>query len=124
MMILQGRIKVELLEALPRLLGPFNEEVANFATSHLSNRRVNVRCNTMVKELTSSSAAIVQEKGSEPEALEFGLLVWAAGISTRPLVANLIKSIGEANGQTSKRGLVVDDRMRVKGTIVRFYLPN
>ena len=44
-----------------------------------------------------------------------GMVVWVAGIGTRPVVSSLAKSIGKESGQNSRRGLVVNEFMQVKG---------
>jgi len=117
---LKGRVRVTLLEAMGRVLAPFNPEVAEFAAQHLQNEGVAVRCNTAVQVVTSPTSATIGPgpllKGvGEKEDLKFGLLVWAAGIATRPLTSQLIQTIGAEKGQDNRRGLVVDDKLRVQG---------
>jgi hypothetical protein len=46
------------------------------------------------------------------EVVDFGTLVWVAGIATRPVVADLIQTLG----QKSRRGLLVDRWLRVQGS--------
>lgn len=112
---LQGRIRVSLVEAMPRVLAPFRPEIAQIAADHLQKSDVEVRCNTAIKKVSENTAQI-QTKGSDTtEQLDFGVLVWAAGITTRPLVARLAQGIGTDAGQDSRRGLVVDSYLRVKG---------
>lgn len=45
----------------------------------------------------------------------FGMLLWVAGNTPRPLVHSLITAIGAENGQNTRRGLVVDEHWQVKG---------
>ena len=44
-----------------------------------------------------------------------GMVVWVAGIGTRPVVKQLCADIGTEAGQTSRRGLVVNEHMQVDG---------
>jgi len=100
---------------MPRVLAPFRPEVAEVAVEHLRQTGVTVRCNTAVK-MVEQNSALIQAKGeADTEQLDFGVLVWAAGITTRPIVTKLKEAIGEESGQTSRRGLLVDGHLRVKG---------
>ncbi|KAL7470594.1 hypothetical protein ACHAXS_010843 [Conticribra weissflogii] len=117
------RIRIVLVEAMPRILAPFDERLANVAKEHLISRGVEVRTGVAV---TSVKETIVTFAPSTPrdatpeqtaEALansfteETGALVWAAGIGARPLVKKLAKALG----QTDLRGLKVDENLRVVG---------
>lgn len=46
--------------------------------------------------------------------IPYGLLVWATGNTARPLVKSMISQIGE-KVQNQRRGLVVDDTLKVAG---------
>lgn len=129
-----AQVKLTLLEAAPRVLGPFSEYLAKHATSHLEERGVNVRCRAGVTSLLGPHDATVKAMGGdsqgqeEDEKLSFGALVWAAGIATRPLVQNLATRLAAADAASSsssspnktcqpmpRRGLAVDEWLRVKG---------
>lgn len=49
-----------------------------------------------------------------PLSIPYGLLVWATGNTARPLVKSMISQIGE-KVQNQRRGLVVDDTLKVAG---------
>ena len=57
----------------------------------------------------------VEMKDGSRDSIPFGTCVWATGISMHPLVA-LLKSKLPEEVQTSRRGLLVDDHLRVLGT--------
>mmetsp|Transcript_27675 Transcript_27675/g.42724 ORF Transcript_27675/g.42724 Transcript_27675/m.42724 type:complete len:578 (+) Transcript_27675:170-1903(+) len=117
------RLKIVLVEALPRILGPFDRELARVAEDHLTSRGVEVRTGTAVTGVKAGSAtfqpstprsATPEEKEvakSMAESEDIGCLVWAAGIGARPLV----KQLASALGQTDLRGLAVDSSLRVHG---------
>ena len=133
------QVKLTLLEAAPRVLGPFSEHLAQHATSHLEERGVKVRCGAGVTSLLGPHDATVKAMGPnaasrDEEKLSFGALVWAAGIATRPLVQNLATRLAAADASSSssssstsenaskkscqpmpRRGLAVDEWLRVKG---------
>eukprot|EP00529_Nitzschia_sp_RCC80_P004484 CAMPEP_0113461476 /NCGR_PEP_ID=MMETSP0014_2-20120614/11562_1 /TAXON_ID=2857 /ORGANISM="Nitzschia sp." /LENGTH=957 /DNA_ID=CAMNT_0000353241 /DNA_START=179 /DNA_END=3053 /DNA_ORIENTATION=+ /assembly_acc=CAM_ASM_000159 len=118
------RLKIVLVEALPRILGPFDESLADVAKQHLTDKGVDVRTGVLVTKVPNErtatfapstprsatpeqkAAALAQSK-TEP----IGALVWAAGIGARPIVQKLAKSLG----QTDMRGLKVDEYQRVQG---------
>jgi NADH:ubiquinone reductase (non-electrogenic) len=68
----------------------------------------------MVKQVNPRDI-VVMNQNKELETVPYGLLVWAAGNKARPLVADLIKKL-PSEMQTQRRGLVVDDFLRVKGS--------
>jgi len=128
-----AQVKLTLLEAAPRVLAPFSEHLAQHATSHLEERGVHVRCRAGVTSLLGPHDATVKamggdSTGQEDEKLSFGALVWVAGIATRPLVQNLATRLAAADAASSsnpssnkscqpmpRRGLAVDEWLRVKG---------
>jgi len=117
------RMRIILVEALPRILGPFDENLAKTAKEHIIERGVEVRtCMAVTKagleEVTlapsTPRSATPEEKAAAlalAETEDVGVLVWAAGIGTRPLVKKLAKGLG----QKDMRGLQVDSMLRVKG---------
>ena len=121
---ISDRIQIVLVEALPRILGPFDEHLANVARDHLISKGVDVRTGTAVTYVergdvtlapsTPRNATKEQKEAAAANARseEMGALVWAAGIGARPLVKKLAKSLG----QTDMRGLQVDETLKVKGT--------
>jgi NADH:ubiquinone reductase (non-electrogenic) len=157
---LAPKVRITLLEAAPRILGPFQDALASHATAHLEAQGVEVRCCTGVTAVLGPHRATVKstaktstttrktteatkttpppqstiswfgagkkkieeepppppQQPEEVEVVDFGALVWAAGISTRPLVCDLATSLGSAAGQTApRRGVAVDQSLRVKG---------
>mmetsp|Transcript_20910 Transcript_20910/g.23881 ORF Transcript_20910/g.23881 Transcript_20910/m.23881 type:complete len:556 (-) Transcript_20910:136-1803(-) len=119
-----ARVRIILVEALPRILGPFDENIAKTAKEHLIERGVEVRtCMAVTRagfeEVTlapsTPRSATPEEKKAAldlAETEDVGIIVWAAGIGTRPLV----KKIAKALGQKDMRGLKVDPMLRVEGT--------
>jgi NADH:ubiquinone reductase (non-electrogenic) len=117
------RIRIVLVEAMPRILAPFDESLANVAKDHLQSRGVDVRTGVAITSVGDGEAtfapstprnATPEEKSkalAQATTEESGVLVWAAGIESRPLVKKLAKALG----QTDTRGLKVDSSLRVEG---------
>ncbi|GAB5371846.1 hypothetical protein AAMO2058_001614800 [Amorphochlora amoebiformis] len=108
------RVKITMLEGLPRILSMFDENLASYAQSHLEERNVNIVTNVFVTDVGKTEAKLKTRDGKQ-NSISYGMLVWAAGITTRQLTRDLIKKIGPHKGQTSRRGLVVDESLRVVG---------
>ena len=66
----------------------------------------------MVKEVKDKVVVVKNDKG-EIEEIPYGLLVWAAGNVSKKITRDLMASLPEH--QTNKRGLVVDDYLRLLG---------
>eukprot|EP00446_Apocalathium_sp_SHHI-4_P040719 CAMPEP_0177336884 /NCGR_PEP_ID=MMETSP0368-20130122/24024_1 /TAXON_ID=447022 ORGANISM="Scrippsiella hangoei-like, Strain SHHI-4" /NCGR_SAMPLE_ID=MMETSP0368 /ASSEMBLY_ACC=CAM_ASM_000363 /LENGTH=511 /DNA_ID=CAMNT_0018797767 /DNA_START=75 /DNA_END=1610 /DNA_ORIENTATION=- len=112
---LKQHFQVTLIEALPGLLTMFQKAVGVHVQEHLVNQGVDVRLNAMVKEAEKDKVHIKTQDGSI-ETINFGTLVWVAGVGMRPFTKKLCDKIGADAGQTDRRGLLVDHALRVKGT--------
>ncbi|KAJ3018991.1 NADH:ubiquinone oxidoreductase [Thoreauomyces humboldtii] len=110
---LAPKIKISLVEALPHVLPSFSKELINYTEKHFAESKMSILSNTMVKEVKQKEL-VVQNAQKQIEHIPYGLLVWATGNMARPVVANLIKSLPPAL-QNQRRGLVVDDYLKVKG---------
>lgn len=110
---ISDRIQIILVEAMPRILMPFDESLANVAREHLVSKGVEVRTgcgvtyvegqDVTMQPSTPRTATAEQkaEAASKAKSEEVGALVWVAGIGARPLVKKLAKQLG----QTDMRGL-------------------
>eukprot|EP00747_Dinoflagellata_sp_TGD_P167395 gnl/TRDRNA2_/TRDRNA2_191745_c0_seq1.p1 gnl/TRDRNA2_/TRDRNA2_191745_c0~~gnl/TRDRNA2_/TRDRNA2_191745_c0_seq1.p1 ORF type:complete len:571 (-),score=91.74 gnl/TRDRNA2_/TRDRNA2_191745_c0_seq1:271-1983(-) len=105
-----GELQVTLVEALPNLLNMFKDSVGTHVKSHLTSVGVKVLTGTMVKQVDTTVK--LQQKDGEASELDYGVLVWVAGVGARPIS----KEIGAAFGQSNPRGIEVDECLRVKGS--------
>lgn len=100
-------IKVHLVDAAPVILGPFQDAgLQNYAKNHLETKmNVNVHLNEFVSTITPDTISFKSGK-----TIEFGTLVWCAGIQPIPFVRDL-------EVQKSKNGaqILTDECLRVKG---------
>jgi len=70
--------------------------------------------NAMVKEVEPEKVHLKTKEGVID--MDYGILVWVAGVGMRPFTRSVCEKIGKENGQTDRRGLLVDECLRVKGT--------
>jgi NADH:ubiquinone reductase (non-electrogenic) len=105
-----SQLKVTLIEALPQLLPMFTSEIGDNVKKHLASIGVNVLTETMVKGVDSNTITLATKSG-EKSTLDYGAMVWVAGIGARPIT----KKLAGAFGQSNPRGIEVDECLRVKG---------
>ncbi|KAJ3087529.1 NADH:ubiquinone oxidoreductase [Quaeritorhiza haematococci] len=115
-----GKIKITLIEALPHVLPMFSKQLIEYTETTFAENKVDILNNTMVKEVRPKEL-VVLNKEKQIETIPYGLLVWATGNTARPVVTSLIKQLDPAL-QNQRRGLVVDDHLRVKGASMIYAL--
>jgi NADH dehydrogenase len=94
--------RVELVEAGPRLLSGFSEDMSDYAKARLERLGVRVRTGEAVEEVGPVSIRI---SGRE---VPVGLVIWAAGVTASPLAGQL--------AETDRAGRVaVDGMLSVRG---------
>lgn len=108
-----GKIKITLIEAMPNVLPAFSRQLIDYTESTFKDQQISLHTKTMVKEVKEKSI-VVQGPSGEKEDMPYGLLVWATGNTTRPLVRKLMEQYPET--QNIRRGLAVDDWLRMTGT--------
>jgi NADH:ubiquinone reductase (non-electrogenic) len=108
-----GKIKITLIEALPNVLPMFSRQLIDYTEQTFAENKVDIWTNTRVKEVHPKEI-LVQKPDNSIEKVPYGLLVWATGNTARPVVADLMKKL-PVELQNQRRGLVVDEYLRVKG---------
>ncbi|KAJ2018475.1 NADH:ubiquinone oxidoreductase [Coemansia sp. S610] len=111
---LASKIRITLVEALPNVLPSFDKKLVFYTERMFKKIGINLLTGTTVqrvdeKTLTVRNAAT----GSETE-IPYGTIVWAAGIRARQFAHTLRAKVPDV--QTSGRGLIIDDYLRVQGT--------
>ncbi|KAI9790821.1 MAG: NADH:ubiquinone oxidoreductase [Peltula sp. TS41687] len=111
------KFHVTLVEALPTVLPSFSKQLIDYTEQTFNAEKISVHTKTMVKKVSEKfiEAEVTKPDGSKVlQVMPYGLLVWATGNAVRPLVRDLISQIPAQ--KDSKRGLAVDEYLRVKGT--------
>lgn len=104
----------------------FSKQLIDYTMSTFKENRIDIATKTMVKKVTDKSVITQNEKGEVVE-YPYGLLVWfvsriasaradpcrATGNTARPLTRDLMASLPDT--QTSRRGLLVDEHLRLLG---------
>jgi NADH:ubiquinone reductase (non-electrogenic) len=106
------RLKITLIEALPNVLPAFSKQLIQYTESTFKENKIDVLTRTMVKDVKEKSV-VVQDANKEIKEIPYGLIVWATGNTSRDISRDLMNKLPEA--QNSRRGLLVDDYMRLLG---------
>ncbi|KAJ2714319.1 NADH:ubiquinone oxidoreductase [Coemansia spiralis] len=109
---LARRVRITLVEALPNVLPAFDKKLIDYTQSTFSENKISIMTHTMVKEVRDKNIVVQNGDGTRSE-VPYGVLVWATGIKPQPLVDRIRERYPLE--QTSRRGLVVDEFLRVKG---------
>ncbi|KAH7926603.1 NDE2, mitochondrial external NADH dehydrogenase [Leucogyrophana mollusca] len=110
---LASRIRITLVEALPSVLPTFSKELIQYTESTFKESKIDIMTKTMVKEVKEKSVVLQMPDKSIRE-VPCGMVVWAAGNKGRQITQDLMAKLPE--DQTNKRGITVDDHLRMKGT--------
>ncbi|GAA6045815.1 External NADH-ubiquinone oxidoreductase 1, mitochondrial [Rhodotorula toruloides] len=110
---LADRIKITLIEALPNVLPMFSKQLIDYTMSTFQENKINVQTKTMVKEVQEKKL-IAQNEKKELVEYPYGLLVWATGNTARQVTKDLMNRLSST--QNSRRGLLVDEHLRLLGS--------
>jgi len=110
---LAAKIRITLVEALPSVLPMFSKQLIDYTQSTFKQSKIEIMTKTMVKEIKDQSV-VLQLPDKSIVDVPCGMVVWAAGNTGRPLTRNLMDKLADA--QANKRGITVDDHLRVDGS--------
>lgn len=112
-------VKITIVEAGPALLGPFDKALQDYAHRLFRRRDIDVRLGTAVIGVEDhvdpryhfgpAKRALL----SDGTSLEFGTMVWSAGLAPRTFTETLNPEVFPRHARTKR--ILVDEFMRVKG---------
>jgi NADH:ubiquinone reductase (non-electrogenic) len=88
------------------------QQLIEYTNSTFHHNHIDVMTRTSVKNVGPKNITATDGDKKEFE-MPYGLLVWATGNTARSITKKLMNDLGEP--QKGKRGLAVDDQMRVQG---------
>lgn len=110
---LAGKVKITLIEALPNVLPAFSKKLIDYTESTFKEQNISIHTKTMVREVREKDIEVKRPDGTV-DSIPYGLLVWATGNTSRPLIRDLMQKFPET--QQARRGLVVDEWLRLDGS--------
>lgn len=81
---LRGKASVSVYDVAPQILAPFDQKLAEYATSALKTGKVNIKLNCHITNVTPDT---IETK--EDGATGYGMLIWATGNKSVPLIDKL-----------------------------------
>ncbi|KAF9074732.1 pyridine nucleotide-disulfide oxidoreductase-domain-containing protein [Rhodocollybia butyracea] len=109
---LAGRIRISLVEALPSVLPMFSKQLIDYTESTFKESKIDILTKTMVKEVKDKSITL-QMPDKSIQDVPCGMVVWAGGNKGRKITQDLMAKFPSV--QTNRRGLIVDDHLRMAG---------
>ncbi|KAI0696619.1 NADH dehydrogenase [Cytidiella melzeri] len=109
---LASSIRITLVEALPSVLPMFSKQLIDYTESTFKEAKIDILTKTMVKEIKEKSVVLQMPDKTIAE-VPCGMVVWAAGNTLRGVTRELMAKVPEE--QTNRRGLTVDESLRMKG---------
>lgn len=100
---LDGKVTIEIHDVAPALLGTFDKRLGEYAAQKLKGRGIEVKTGSHIEKV-DAGAIWTKELGE----VRYGMLIWATGNGTNPLVSKLdVKKSGKLER------IVTDRRLRV-----------
>ncbi|KAI9222114.1 pyridine nucleotide-disulfide oxidoreductase-domain-containing protein [Blastocladiella britannica] len=106
-----SKVHVTLIEAMPHVLPMFSRDMIDYTEQSFKDMNIALLNNTAVKEVRERELIVADKEGNKTT-IPYGLLCWATGNTMRPLIKGFVPKIKE---QTNRRGLLVDDYLRLEG---------
>ncbi|WP_462417166.1 NAD(P)/FAD-dependent oxidoreductase [Kytococcus sp. Marseille-QA3725] len=93
--------RLMLVEGLGQVMPPFSEKLGASAQQQLEDLGVEVRLNTMATDVDADSITLTV-KGQEPERVEAGTKIWAAGVQAAPIGKVVADKAGAATDRAGR----------------------
>jgi NADH:ubiquinone reductase (H+-translocating) len=97
----RNRVKIINIEAAETVLPGFDEELIAYAVHSLTDRGIDIRTKTMIKEVKKDAVVV----GEEKEEIKAGTIVWTGGVQANRIV-------GESGFELTKGKVNVDSTLR------------
>lgn len=108
-----NRVKVILVEGLPNILPMFSKKLIEYTESEFRQQEITLLTKHMLRDVDETHITVKKPDGEELK-IPYGTFVMAAGNGQRGITRDLMSQLTDS--QTNRRGLEVDDHMRLKGS--------
>jgi NADH:ubiquinone reductase (non-electrogenic) len=107
-----NRVKVTLVEGLPNILPMFSKKLIEYTEHEFEQQEITLLTKHMLRDLDATHVTVKKPDGQDMK-IPYGVFVMAAGNGQRPITRDLMGQFPSV--QTERRGISVDDHMRLKG---------
>ena len=106
---------VIIIDSNSHVLSMFDKAIAEYATRSFSHRGIELILKSRVTAVTKDGVTVLDKATNKKREIQAATVVWATGVGLHPLASSLARAL-PSGSQTNTRALVVDDRLRVKGS--------
>ena len=107
--------KVTVIDSNSHVLSMFDSAIAEYATNQFSKKGIDLVLRSRVVAVEKDGVVVLDKATNEKRRIPSSTIIWATGIGLHPLAKKLMRALPR-DSQTNSRALVVDDRLRVKGS--------
>ncbi|KAI5950930.1 NDE1 [Candida jiufengensis] len=107
-------LRVTLVESQPKVLHTFNPKLVEYTNQVFKDTNINLVTSARINSVDNHNVTIFHKDNQLTEIVPYGMLIWATGNSTRDFTHIIMDKI-EAQ-KDAKRGLLVDDHLKLKGS--------
>ncbi|KAI3404832.2 hypothetical protein KGF56_002349 [Candida oxycetoniae] len=107
-------LRVTLVESQPKVLHTFNPKLVEYTNQVFKETNINLMTNTRITKVDDQHVTAYHKENGKSEIVPYGMLIWATGNSVRSFTSLLMSKIDKQ--KTAKRGLLVDDYLKVIGS--------
>lgn len=108
------RVKITLVEALPNVLNMFHPDLIKYSQDNLIKQGIDLKLNHSVQDVSTDHIIMKDMISGENRDLSYSLLIWSTGNTPLPITKSLMNKLSD--NQNDKRGLLIDDYLKVEGT--------
>jgi len=94
---LEQDVTITVVQSGDHILNCFDQRISEYAEKKFSRDGVDVKIGWRVSEVTDENVCLKSKETGELVQLPYGMVVWSTGIATRPVVADLMAQIGQAD---------------------------
>lgn len=107
-------MKVSLVESQPVVLHTFSSELVEYTNHIFQDTNINLVTNSRIVKVDDTHVDVMRKSDKSIDKVPYGMLIWATGNSVRGFTKIIMDKFSEQ--QTSPRGLLVDDQLKLKGS--------
>ncbi len=107
--------RVTIIDSNSHVLSMFDSAIAEYATKQFDKKGIDLVLKSRVVEVKKDGVVVLDKTSGVKRHIPSSTVIWATGIGLHPLAKTLMRALPRGS-QTNSRALVVDDRLRVKGS--------
>lgn len=107
----QDLVKITVVQSGDHILNTFDQRISTFAETKFCRDGIEVLTGCRVVSVSDECITMKVKATGEECAVPYGMVVWSAGVGTRPVMQDFMQQIGQGH----RRVLATDEWLRVKG---------